>query len=150
MISCDAITAIQRGLHPGDLHPEGLHLGEGICSQWVGHTPQNWKSGWYTYYWNAFLLLLYRVIDTAASQLTKTAITVTAIFVIALGYELWCYLLAHLGVTEYIFFSIEQKFGKFFYTCGNSPHCIISCNRNKSPNQNKHKLILKYSILQEK
>ena len=54
----------------------------------------------------------FRVIDTAANQLTKTAITVTAIFILALGYELWHYLLAHLGVTEYIFFSTKQKVGK--------------------------------------
>ena len=38
---------------------------------------------------------VYRVIDTAASQLTKTAITVTAIFIVALGYDLWHYLLGH-------------------------------------------------------
>ena len=56
----------------------------------------------------------FRVIDRAASQLTKTAITVTAIFIVALGYDLWHYLLAHAGVTDYIFFSVKQKFGKCF------------------------------------
>ena len=55
---------------------------------------------------------VYRVIDTAASQLTKTAITVTAIFIVALGYDLWHYLLGHLGVHEYIFNSPRQKYGK--------------------------------------
>ena len=54
----------------------------------------------------------FRVIDTAASQLTKTAITVTAIFIVALGYDLWHYLLGHLGVTEYIYNSPKQKYGK--------------------------------------
>ena len=52
-----------------------------------------------------------RVIDTAA-QLTKTAITVTAIFIVALGYDLWYYILGHLGVTEYIYNSPKQKYGK--------------------------------------
>ena len=41
------------------------------------------------------------MIDTAASQLTKTAIIVTAIFVVALGYDLWYYILAYSGLTEY-------------------------------------------------
>ena len=54
-----------------------------------------------------------RVIDTAASQLTKTAITVTAIFIVALGYDLWYYILGHLGVTEYIYNSPKQKYGKY-------------------------------------
>ena len=39
-----------------------------------------------------FILHSYSVIDTATSQLTKTAITVTAIFIVALGYDLWYYL----------------------------------------------------------
>ena len=42
-----------------------------------------------------------RVIDTAASQLTKTAVTVTVIFIIALGYDSWNYLLGYSGATEY-------------------------------------------------
>ena len=63
----------------------------------------------------------FRIIDTAASQLTKTAITVTAIFIVALGYDLWYYILGHLGVTEYIYNSPKQKYGneqlmlKFFW-----------------------------------
>ena len=57
-------------------------------------------------------ICIYRVIDAAASQLTKTAITVTAIFIVALGYDLWHYLLGHLGVTEYIYNSPKQKYGK--------------------------------------
>ena len=52
------------------------------------------------------------MIDTAASQLTKTAITVTAIFIVALGYDLWHYLLGHLGLYEYIYNSPRQKYGK--------------------------------------
>ena len=54
----------------------------------------------------------YRVIDTAARQLTKTAITVTAIFIVALGYDLWFYLFAHLGLIEYKMNTPSQKIGK--------------------------------------
>ena len=36
----------------------------------------------------------------------------TAIFIVALGYDLWHYLLGHLEVTEYIYNSPEQKIGK--------------------------------------
>ena len=57
-------------------------------------------------------LFVYRVIDTAARQLTKTAITVTAIFIVALGYDLWFYLFAHLGLIEYKMNTPSQKIGK--------------------------------------
>ena len=53
-----------------------------------------------------------RVIDTAASQLTKTAVTVTSIFIIALGYELWYYVLGYADVLEYKANTPEQKIGK--------------------------------------
>ena len=56
-----------------------------------------------------------RVIDTAAKQLTKTAITVTAIFIVALGYDLWYYVLAYAGVTEYKMNTPIQKIGKSFF-----------------------------------
>ena len=59
------------------------------------------------------MVTLFRVIDTAASQLTKTAITVTAIFIVALGYDLWYYVLGYSGVTEYKMNSPLQKIGKF-------------------------------------
>ena len=64
----------------------------------------------------------FRVIDTAASQLTKTAITVTAIFIVALGYDFWYYILAYSGVADYIVNSPPQKIGmltRFFFqpTC---------------------------------
>ena len=72
--------------------------------------------GLYASYWNAIFLFIYiaRVIDTAASQLTKTAITVTAIFIVVLRYDCWYYILGHLGVTNYIYNSPKQKFGKCF------------------------------------
>ena len=57
--------------------------------------------------------LYFRVIDTAASQLTKTAITVTAIFIVALGYDLWYYLLAYSGVTDYKRNTPLQNIGRY-------------------------------------
>ena len=57
------------------------------------------------------LLPIYRVIDTAAKQLTKTAITVTAIFIVALGYDLWYYVLGYSGVIEYKMNTPLQKIG---------------------------------------
>ena len=56
---------------------------------------------------------IFRVIDIAASQLTKTAITVTAIFIVALGYDLWYYLLAYCGLAEYKANSQLQKIGRY-------------------------------------
>ena len=53
-----------------------------------------------------------RVIDTAASQLTKTAITVTAIFIVALGYGSWYYLVGYSGATEYKFNTPLQIIGQ--------------------------------------
>ena len=61
-------------------------------------------------YWLWYII--YRVTDTAAKQLTKTAITVTAIFIIALGYDLWYYVLGYSGITEYKMNSPLQKLGK--------------------------------------
>ena len=56
-----------------------------------------------------------RVIDTATRQLTKTAITVTAIFIVALGYDLWYYVLGYSGITEYKMNSPLQKIGKLSF-----------------------------------
>ena len=61
--------------------------------------------------------IIYRVIDTAAKQLTKTAITVTAIFIVALGYDLWYYVLGYSGVIEYKMNTPLQKLGKLTYCC---------------------------------
>ena len=67
----------------------------------------------------AFYNCCYRVIDTAASQLTKTAITVTAIFIVALGYDLWYYLLGYSGVIVYKMNTPLQKIGKRNYVIYN-------------------------------
>ena len=59
-------------------------------------------------------MLFCRVIDTAASQLTKTAITVTAIFIVALGYDGWYYFLGYSGATEYKLNSPVQILGEYY------------------------------------
>ena len=41
------------------------------------------------------------VICKATMQLTKTAVTVTIVFIISLGYDLWYYILGYSGVFEY-------------------------------------------------
>ena len=57
-----------------------------------------------------------RVIDTAASQLTKTAITVTAIFIVAIGYDSWYFMLGYAGAIRYIYNTPIQIIGKYYTT----------------------------------
>ena len=52
-----------------------------------------------------------RVIDKATSELTKTAIIVTAIFIVALGYESWYYMLGYNDVVPYVKNTPIQKVG---------------------------------------
>lgn len=52
-----------------------------------------------------------RVIDKATTELTKTAIVVTVIFIIAIGVELWYYVLGYAGVVKYVQNSPEQMIG---------------------------------------
>ena len=56
----------------------------------------------------------FRVIYTAARQLAKTAITVTAIFIVSLRFDLWYYVLGYSGVTEYKMNTPMQKIGTLF------------------------------------
>ena len=61
-----------------------------------------------------------RVLDTAARQLTRTAMVVTCWFIIALGTEANYYLLGFNGVVKYIKNSAVQKFSVFLsasYSC---------------------------------
>ena len=55
--------------------------------------------------------LFFRVIDTATAQLTKTAITVTAIFIVTMGYDSFYYVLGYTGVLNYKMNSPVQKIG---------------------------------------
>ena len=54
-----------------------------------------------------------RVLDKAATELTKTAIVVTGFFIVALGYDLWYYLLGHMGLVVYLKSTPLQKVGMF-------------------------------------
>ena len=52
-----------------------------------------------------------RAIDNASRQLTKTAIVVTCIFIIALGYDIWYYLLGKFELVVYKNNTPLQKIG---------------------------------------
>ena len=64
-----------------------------------------------------FEIIYFRVIDTAASQLIKTAITVTAIFIVALGFDSWYYLVAF---NHYEFKSTIQIIGQYYTSFGSN------------------------------
>ena len=49
------------------------------------------------------------MIDSAANQLTKTAIVVTCIFMVCLGYEMFYYTLGTLQVFSFVLNSPQQK-----------------------------------------
>lgn len=53
-------------------------------------------------------------IEKANAQLTNTAIVVTIVFIIALGFDSWYYMLGSLNITEYVYNSPMQKVGVFF------------------------------------
>ena len=67
------------------------------------------------------------MIDTAASQLTKTAITVTAIFILAIGYDLWYYILGYSRVTDYIVNYPLQKIGMLTHFACDKNGEMICC-----------------------
>ncbi|KAI0220081.1 hypothetical protein LSAT2_028395, partial [Lamellibrachia satsuma] len=74
----------------------------------------------YVYLYGSVICALYRrknstdincsnVIDAAQSTVTKTAITLTGIFLFAIGFDAWAYVLGYTGVVEYEFGSAKQK-----------------------------------------
>ena len=70
-----------------------------------------------------------RVIDTATRQLTRTAAIVTVWFTIALGYDLWYYVLGHNGVRgiKYVKNTPIQKAGIFLTSTNSIVNPIIYC-----------------------
>ena len=52
-----------------------------------------------------------RAIDNASKQLTKTAIAVTCIFIVSLGYDIWYYLLGKFELVVYKNNTPLQKIG---------------------------------------
>ena len=63
------------------------------------------------------------MIDTAASQLTKTAIIVTAIFIVSLGFDSWYYLV---GFNHYEFKSTIQIIGQYYTSFGSNWYYMLS------------------------
>ena len=55
-----------------------------------------------------------KAIDSAQSTITKTAITLTGIFLFAIGFDAWAYVLGYTGVVKYEIGSAKQKIGVFF------------------------------------
>lgn len=53
------------------------------------------------------------VVERAGSQVTKTAITVTVIFIVTIGYDINYYLLGHVGAIDYQLNTPYQKVGVF-------------------------------------
>ena len=79
----------------------------------------------YVYLYGSVIIALYRrrestdssrskVTDSAQAIVTKTAITLTVIFIFAIGFDAWAYVLGYTGVVEYEFGSAKQKVGVFF------------------------------------
>jgi len=79
----------------------------------------------YVYLYGSVIIALYRrriatdsshskVTDSAQSIVTKTAITLTVIFIFTIGFDAWAYVLGYTGVVEYEFGSAKQKVGVFF------------------------------------
>ena len=66
-----------------------------------------------------------RSIDMAARQLTKSALVITIIFILTLGYDLTYYLLGYTGVLEYIMNSPEQKIGVLLAALNNCANPFV-------------------------
>ncbi len=81
-----------------------------------------------------------RVIQRATTELTKTAIIVTVMFMICLGFDLWYYLLAYNGVIAYILNSPLQasdlEFLKFHF--GKRPTSAIPSEFGENQWQKTH------------
>lgn len=60
-----------------------------------------------------------KVIDKASTELTKTAIIVTAIFILTMTFGYWNYLLGNVGAIEYDVSGFSQRFS-FWWSCFNS------------------------------
>ena len=58
-----------------------------------------------------------KVLKTVQSAITKTAIVVTAVFMVTIGFDAWSYTLGYTGVTSYEFGTPVQKIGVFFAVC---------------------------------
>ena len=66
-----------------------------------------------------------KVIDRAASQLTKSAVVVTVIFIVTIGPDSWLYMLGSLGAAEYEYNSPLQKIMVFFTLLNSCANPIV-------------------------
>ena len=58
-----------------------------------------------------------KVLKTVQSAITKSALVVTAVFMVTIGFDAWSYTLGYTGVTSYEFGTPVQKIGVFFAVC---------------------------------
>ena len=58
-----------------------------------------------------------KALKTVQAAITKTAIVVTAVFMVTIGFDAWSYTLGYTGVTSYEFGTPVQKIGVFFAVC---------------------------------
>ena len=56
-------------------------------------------------------------LKTVQAALTKSALVVTAVFMVTIGFDAWSYILGYTGVTNYEFGTPVQKIGVFFAVC---------------------------------
>ncbi len=66
-----------------------------------------------------------RVLDRASADLTKTAIVVSIIFAISIGYDLHYYLLGHTGVVTYELNTLIQKVGVFLSNLNSTANPLV-------------------------
>ncbi len=66
-------------------------------------------------------------IERATSQLTKTAIVVTTIFVICVGFDAWYFMLGSLGFVDYIFYTPLQKFSVALSSVNSACNPLVYC-----------------------
>ena len=58
-----------------------------------------------------------KALKTVQAAVTKTALVVTAVFMVTIGFDAWSYTLGYTGVTSYEFGTPVQKIGVFFAVC---------------------------------
>ena len=66
-----------------------------------------------------------RTISNAASDLTKTAVVVTIIYMVAMGYDAFYYLLGYIGATDFIIGSPTQLLGVLLATTNASANPFV-------------------------
>ena len=71
-----------------------------------------------------------KIINKATSELTKTAIIVTVVFIISVGFDLWYYVLGYNGVVDYILnslFQVRSSFSGKSHNCNDKTRIHTEC-----------------------